>query len=90
MTPETEKAVRFALSTKPEGRVCNPHAPAGAFVTNSPAGYVTLEQLREIEWAPPSPYGRCPACSDGYGLHAPDCWLDAAIKKAEATCTPRA
>ena len=68
------EVAREALSTKPEGECVTP-APAGA--------RVTLEQLLEIEWAPPSPYSRCPVCARGYGLHADDCWLAAAILDAE-------
>jgi len=67
-----------AISTKPVGESVTP-APAGAFVT--------LEQLREIEWAN---RGReenswCPTCggSMALGEHDDDCWLAAAILDAE-------
>jgi len=62
--------------------------------TPAPAGvFVTLEQLREIEWRwHPTVNGeflRCPFCgrwkdrpSRQDNGHAPDCWLAAAIRDA--------
>jgi len=61
-----------------------------AALTGSPAGaFVTLEDLRKIEWADENEIAGiehcyCPAC---HGLeqdgHRADCWLDAKIKEAE-------
>ena len=45
--------------------------------------HLTLEQLREIEWA--GDYYLCPVCRHDRdeGGHAPDCWRAAKIREAE-------
>ena len=72
------------------GQLTHAIAHAEAALTGSPAGaFVTLEDLRKIEWADENEIAGiehcyCPAC---HGLeqdgHRADCWLAAKIKEAE-------
>ena len=57
---------------------------ADALSTPAPAGkFVTLEQLREIEWsANEDGWPACPACGGLQGCaHKETCWLAAALRK---------
>ena len=64
------------------------HAIDANAITGAPSGaFVTLEQLKAIEWQGPRIQTEafdcvyCPACKGRIGHHESDCWLSAKLKE---------